>query len=259
MAIRRFREHVTDHNWFAVGIDFAIVVVGVFLGLQANNWNAARLERAAVRDYRAEVIQNLRANEISIGDQVKYYRQVHDHANAALRVLETPGSAMDEKFLVDIYQATQVRQRFLAHTAYDEMKSAGLGRMIAGPEIRARLASYYAQLPQINESALAVTAYRDRVRRAMPHTIQRQLRERCGDVISVLAAGVVGSALPERCALGLSPSEVDRAAARIRATPDLNQDLTRRIADVEQRLNSLELLRNRAHDLRLLLEKVERS
>jgi hypothetical protein len=33
MILRRLREHVTHHNWFAVTIDFAIVVVGVFVGI----------------------------------------------------------------------------------------------------------------------------------------------------------------------------------------------------------------------------------
>lgn len=259
MAIRRFREHVADQNWFAVGIDVAIVVVGVFLGLQANNWNATRIEQAAVRDYRAEVIENLRANELSIGDQLEYYRRVSGHAIAALQVLEAPGSAMDEQFLVDAYQATQVRQRFLAHTAYDEMKSAGLGRMIAGPDTRARLTSYYAQLPQINESTLSVTAYRDRLRRAMPHTVQHRMRERCGDIIRVFPGGVVGSALPERCVLGLAQAEVKRAAVRIRATPELDQDLTRRLADLDQRVRALELLRSRARDLRRHLEALDRN
>ena len=31
MIVRRIREHVAHHNWFAVGIDLAIVIVGVFL------------------------------------------------------------------------------------------------------------------------------------------------------------------------------------------------------------------------------------
>lgn len=258
MVVRRFREHIARQNWFGVVIDVAIVVVGVFLGLQANNWNAARIEQAAVRDYRAEVIENLRANEISIGDQLDYYRRVSGHAIAALRVLETPGAAMDEKFLVDAYQATQVRQRLLAHTAYDEMKSAGLGRMIAGPEVRARLTAYYSQLPQTNDSTLSVTAYRDRVRRAMPHAVQSRIRERCGDKIRLLPGGVVGSVLPDRCAIGLTQAQIDQAAVRIRATPELNQDLTRRIADLDQRLRALQLLQNRAQDLRLQLESLER-
>ena len=46
MVIRRIREHVTTHNWFAVAIDLAIVVAGVFLGTQVSNWNESRLETA---------------------------------------------------------------------------------------------------------------------------------------------------------------------------------------------------------------------
>ncbi|MEL7110348.1 MAG: hypothetical protein AAGJ68_14245 [Pseudomonadota bacterium] len=40
MLLRRVTKHVKDQNWFAVSIDFAIVVVGVFVGLQVSNWNA---------------------------------------------------------------------------------------------------------------------------------------------------------------------------------------------------------------------------
>ncbi len=31
MVIRRVREHVASHNWFAVAVDLAIVAIGVFL------------------------------------------------------------------------------------------------------------------------------------------------------------------------------------------------------------------------------------
>jgi hypothetical protein len=44
VILRRVIEHVRDQNWTAIGIDFVIVVVGVFVGLQVNNWNAERVE-----------------------------------------------------------------------------------------------------------------------------------------------------------------------------------------------------------------------
>src|SRR5688572_3798362 len=254
MVIRRIREHVAAHNWFAVGVDLAIVVVGVFIGTQANNWNQERIERAAARAYRTEIIDNLRANEISIDDQIDYYRRVQEHAFAALEVMETPGSAMDEAFLIDTYQASQVRQRLLTQTAYEEVKSAGLGRIIAGPETRGRLTAYYGQLPQINAMTLSVTDYRDRVRRVVPIAIQRKLRGRCGDINRKLPGGVVGSILPERCVLGLDGESVARAAARIRATPELNQDLTRHISDIDQKMRQLQGFKSRAAELRKQLE-----
>ncbi len=45
MILRSITEHVKAQNWFAVGLDFLIVVVGVFVGLQAQQWNDARQDR----------------------------------------------------------------------------------------------------------------------------------------------------------------------------------------------------------------------
>lgn len=76
MVIRRIREHVAAQNWFAVAIDLAIVVVGVFLGTQANNWNAARIEAEQGRSYRARLIDELDFNARQYRVQIAYYRHV---------------------------------------------------------------------------------------------------------------------------------------------------------------------------------------
>lgn len=44
MLLRRFNQHVKAENWFAVLVDFLIVVLGVFVGLQVQDWNDARKE-----------------------------------------------------------------------------------------------------------------------------------------------------------------------------------------------------------------------
>ena len=55
MILRRITEHVKAQNWTAVALDFLIVVVGVFIGLQVANWNDARGDRAR----RVQVTQTL--------------------------------------------------------------------------------------------------------------------------------------------------------------------------------------------------------
>jgi len=49
MLLRRVMKHVRDQNWLAVGIDFLIVVTGVFIGIQVANWNNERSDRALER------------------------------------------------------------------------------------------------------------------------------------------------------------------------------------------------------------------
>ena len=55
MIYRRIKTRVEQENWFAVAIDFFIVVFGIFAGFQVTQWNAERNDRIA----EATVIQRL--------------------------------------------------------------------------------------------------------------------------------------------------------------------------------------------------------
>ncbi|MEZ5945650.1 MAG: hypothetical protein R3C13_07425 [Hyphomonas sp.] len=63
MILRRLTENVKSQNWFAVVLDFFIVVLGVFIGVQLGNWNTARREHEsylhALDRYRSEIVTNL--------------------------------------------------------------------------------------------------------------------------------------------------------------------------------------------------------
>ncbi|GLQ21683.1 hypothetical protein ACFFUB_09335 [Algimonas porphyrae] len=59
MRLRRITEHIRDQNWTAVALDFFIVVIGVFIGIQVANWNAARAERALETVYMKRLHQEI--------------------------------------------------------------------------------------------------------------------------------------------------------------------------------------------------------
>src|SRR5688572_10611303 len=107
MVIRRIRENVTAHNWFAVAVDLMVVGIGVFIGIEAANWNQRRMERADAAEYRSLVLDNLQANEADIAARIAYYRQIRGHAVAALKAKQDPGARLDDRFLVDAYQSSQ--------------------------------------------------------------------------------------------------------------------------------------------------------
>lgn len=58
MLLRRVTDHVKDQNWFAVTLDFIIVVVGVFVGLQAQEWR----EDVASRERLDRIVAALNAD-----------------------------------------------------------------------------------------------------------------------------------------------------------------------------------------------------
>ena len=50
MILRRIAEAFRRQDWFTVFVETMIVVVGVFVGLQVDNWNAARVVDAIRAD-----------------------------------------------------------------------------------------------------------------------------------------------------------------------------------------------------------------
>ena len=51
MILRRIVENLRQQHWTSVFIELAVVVFGVFIGLQVDNWNQARSDRAAESGY----------------------------------------------------------------------------------------------------------------------------------------------------------------------------------------------------------------
>ena len=45
MILRRLVANLRGQNWTSVAIELGIVILGVFIGIQAANWNLARQER----------------------------------------------------------------------------------------------------------------------------------------------------------------------------------------------------------------------
>ena len=243
MVIRRIRDHVADHNWFAVGIDFLIVVAGIVIGTQVNNWNEARINRAEAADYRARIIADVKINEADTASRIIYYRQVRRHAVAALRALQHPDQSLSDSFLVDAYQASQSWLRPFERTAYDELVASGIARDVADARTRAELSSYYVSARGFDLTIRTAPPYRERIRTLLDFDVQDKIRRRCDDIFVNFPNGGQGIRLPDSCDLELDPAIIARAVGRLRAVPGLEGDLTRQIGDLDQKL----LLFDRTH------------
>ena len=60
MILRRVIEHVREQNWTAICVEFVLLVLGVFLGIQAANWNSTMIERGESRDSLQRLEEDLR-------------------------------------------------------------------------------------------------------------------------------------------------------------------------------------------------------
>lgn len=66
---RRMALAFRRHDWFTAGIELLIVVLGVFIGLQVNNWNESRSDRARENVHLANLAEDVR-NDIADIDEI---------------------------------------------------------------------------------------------------------------------------------------------------------------------------------------------
>jgi len=80
MLLRRLAQALKRQDWTAVGIELLILTAGVFLGLQAENWNQDRKDRAETRRYAARLAEDFSA--------------IRDRSIAALEELDRETTAL---------------------------------------------------------------------------------------------------------------------------------------------------------------------
>ena len=78
MILSRIIEHVKQQHWTAIGIDFVIVVVGVFIANQVTTWKeAAELPRR-----KAAAVERLHAESEAVVDYVTERATMFSRDNA---------------------------------------------------------------------------------------------------------------------------------------------------------------------------------
>jgi len=71
MILRRLTKHVKDQNWFAVFLDFFIVVMGILIAFQITEWNDARSDNLRIERRLVNVVDDLHADIVEIEGIIK--------------------------------------------------------------------------------------------------------------------------------------------------------------------------------------------
>ena len=148
MIVQRLGEAVRNQNWITVLIEFVVVVVGIFVGLQANNWNEARLERAQERGSLERLLEEADNSVAYIERQVEFGTSIIDSQRALLEVLYSGKPLPDDTAPLEWGFETLNFFPAMApmRSVYDELTAAGGLRQIRSSHVRDMIGLYYADL-----------------------------------------------------------------------------------------------------------------
>ena len=241
MIPRRIAEHLKAHNWFAVAIDFVIVVVGVFVGIQVSNWNAALATDRMSAEFTERLRADLKVEYWIYSYLTAYFDEVLANADKTVAALEGDKPLGDEALLISAYRATQNKIRTRRRSTYDELTSTGEIGLIRDQAMRDTAMGVYTTslFDRITQQGLAST-YREAFRMTVPNAVQRALRDNCGDRIVARGdfKGILGS-LDYPCGVGIDKKAITAAAAALRSDKNILPMLRLRVADLETQLVDL--------------------
>ena len=223
MIYKRFAENLRAQNWFAIAIELAIVIIGVFIGTWVANWNTRRVEQAEARRMLVQLKPSIELLQQYFDGARRYYAVTRQYAAVAQAGWTRDQLVNDSDFVVSAYQASQIMGISTNGVAWAEVLGADRLRQVEDPQLRTDLATLMSSDYSIIDTPAVDTPYRRNVRRLIPIALQDRVRKRCGDQPPTEPAFF--PTLPARCPLKLPAAEAAAAARKLREHPEVLDDL----------------------------------
>jgi hypothetical protein len=153
--------------------------VGVFIGIQAANWNEARADQARARGYLERIHNDLEDDLANYENRLRFWSAVSNYGRNGLDYADK--GRLPERshwdLLLAYFQASQVAEFWTNSTTYDELRSAGELHLISNLKLRNALARYYTNAG--NPALTERPAYREHVRGVIPIDVQLFIWTKC--------------------------------------------------------------------------------
>lgn len=182
MRLRSITQHIKEQNWFAVVLDFIIVVVGVFVGLQVSNWNEAQTFDNKETELLYELRKEMEDSIIFTDHKIDSYAEVSAAGKRSLDFLSSNVSCGTEcwPILVDFMHASQWQGVNIKMSTYENMRRIGL------PRNNAIIDAVEASLAQVGAGVDAFSDkpyYRAVVRQLVSYEAQEFYWDNCHSVV----------------------------------------------------------------------------
>lgn len=245
MLLRSITRHVQAQNWTAVGIDFIIVVIGVYIGIQVSNWNEARVDARKGEYFSERLLGDIQFELQQYEDVFAYFSTVQDYARRAVVLIDSDNPALDNEFVVAAYNATQYNSTESIRSTYDELLATGNLYLLEDDNLRnTALFLYGSQNRERLSNYVLESAYRENVRQTMPYDVQEAIRSQCGDVIDPVTGFTSG--IPADCRIDFPAERIGVAASLLRQDPDVRGDLAYFLSSLGYFISDVDAARDQA-------------
>ena len=185
MILARLSAAIRAQNWFAVVLEFVIVIAGVVIGFQVTAWNADRGERQSELRYLSSLIADVDLTIERYRSDLDYRGNVRLLGLRALAFVEGNAAPRDDwDIVLTFFNASQVGGGLRESPTFNELVSSGDLQIISNARLRERLSSYYTPGANTSNILIEYPRYRERVRGIISIDLQDYIWDNCHETNS---------------------------------------------------------------------------
>lgn len=144
MLLKKLANAFRRQDWFAVCVELLVLVVGIFLGLQVDDWNQRRLDRIEEQYYLERLGRDFERSLAEQEDSIESARQRFENTQAMLQVLEA--GQLGDMAPVEFQERLGTLQGFprisMVTATIDELIANGKASLLQSSELREEIAAF---------------------------------------------------------------------------------------------------------------------
>jgi len=143
MFYRRVAKNLKDQNWTAVLVDFLIVVLGVFLGIQLGNWNEYRQDLRTEQVIIERLTADFKNHETVLLQRLERSADLTQKTGHLVNLIRDDAYPNDEAMVKDlIYASLSLSPKAPPPGSYTELLTSGDLSNIRNLDLREKLLEY---------------------------------------------------------------------------------------------------------------------
>lgn len=145
MLFRRLGSHLKAHDWFAVSVDLAVLIIGLALAFQVDRWWEQRADRAKELAYVERLIVDVETDLPNIELAIGLQSLRRDFADLLMDTVVDPAAARAEPavFLMAVDQAAFTFSPSLTRHTFEDLRSTGNMDLVRDIEVKRLLYDYH--------------------------------------------------------------------------------------------------------------------
>ncbi|EDP72033.1 hypothetical protein FBALC1_13067 [Flavobacteriales bacterium ALC-1] len=171
----------TEYFKYAIG-EIILVVIGILIALQINNWNENRKERIKEKEYLTRLKEDLISDRNAIELNQDFYQDVFVAGSLVLSHAEGEDDISTSQWdiLTSYFHASQIWPMLMQSSTYEELKSSGELSFIQNVTLRNRLPFYHGNGLKRYQQTMGINPpYRKMIRGLIPSKIQNYMWDNC--------------------------------------------------------------------------------